>query len=538
MNVTTVREESAAARILLRAGLFPPVMKLPRVVSAMRRSGPAGIADVFALRSPSKSAIVDDDGEITYAEFARLVRLWTGAIAGQLPADRQGTVGLMCRNSRYLMVAIFAAMGTGARIVFLNTDLGATQVAAVCERENIELLIHDHEFIATLSEIPSSVPKFIADTPEVDLAGNATMATVIEAAPPSAPRRPRHRAELVILTSGSTGTPKGASRGSDDGMSMATLAGLLDRIPLRRSDRIMLAPPAFHGWGLIVSLLALAMGATLVFQRRFDAATCTARMVEYRCTAMIAVPTMLHRMMRLDEAVLAPLRGRLRIVASGGARLETAVVHEVQQRLGPVLHNFYGSTETSYISIATPADLAQDARCAGRPALGVRVMIVQNGREVPQGQSGEIFVSTSSQITQYTDGRSKPTVHGKQSTGDVGHVDAAGRLYVEGRADGMIVSGGENIFPEEVELTLLRHPDVVDAKVIATHDDEFGQVLTAVVVPTGEQIDEWALRAHVSAELSRSWVPRRFVAVEEIPRTATGKVAQSTLDRLLAVRCP
>jgi fatty-acyl-CoA synthase len=389
-----------------------------------------------------------------------------------------------------------------------------------------------------LGEIPSSVSKFVADTSEVDPAGHATMAALIEAAAPSAPRRPRHRAELVILTSGSTGTPKGASRGSGGGMSMATLAGLLDRIPLCRSDRIMLSPPAFHGWGLIVSILALAMGATLVLHRRFDAATCTARMIEYRCTALIAVPTMLHRMMRLDEADLAPLRGRLRIVASGGARLEPEVVQTIQQRLGPVLHNFYGSTETSYISIATPADLAQNVRCAGRPALGVRVMIANDGREVPQGESGEIFVSTSSQITQYTDGRSRPTLHGMQSTGDVGRLDAAGRLYVEGRADGMIVSGGENVFPEEVELTLLRHPDVIDAKVIATHDDEFGQMLTALVVSTGDQIDEPALRSHVSAELSRSWVPRRFVGVEEIPRTATGKVTQGTLDRLLAARCP
>lgn len=536
--IATAREELVAAQILRHAGLLPPVAKLARSAAALRRSGGAAAADVLALRCPAKSAVIDAHGEITYSEFARLVGQWTSAIDALLPTDQQGSVGLMCRNSRYLMIAIFAAMGVGARIVFLNTDLGPTQLAAVCEREKIEFLIHDDEFAAALSAVPATVTKVVADAQPSQDSEESTMARLIEATHPNALRRPRHRPELVILTSGSTGTPKGASRGSGGRVSLTTLAGLLERIPLRGSDRILLAPPAFHGWGLIVSILALAMGATLVFDRRFDAARCAARIAEYRCTVLIAVPTMLHRIMSLDDSVLAPMAGQLRIVASGGARLDPAIVEKTQRVLGPVLHNFYGSTETSYISIAVPADLAADPTSAGRPALGVRVMIVDDGHAAPAGKSGEIYVSTAAQISQYTDGRSKPTLNGMQSTGDIGRIDSRGRLYVEGRADGMVVSGGENIFPEEVEFTLLRHPDVTDAKVIAADDTEFGQALTALVVLAGEHVDEAALRQHVADQLSRSWVPRRFVAVAEIPRTATGKVTQSTLDDLLVVREP
>jgi fatty-acyl-CoA synthase len=213
--------------------------------------------------------------------------------------------------------------------------------------------------------------------------------------------------------------------------------------------------------------------------------------------------------------------------------MSPTVVAAVQSRFGAVLHNFYGSTEASYISIATPGELADDTDCAGRPALGVQVDIVRDGEVAPTGRSGEIYVKTAGQITQDTDGRSKETRGGMLSTGDVGWFDSQGRLYVQGRADGMIVSSGENVFPEIVELTLLRPPEVDDAKVVAVDDPEFGQTLTAIVAIKRNAIEHDTLRRILATQLSRSWVPRRFVFVPAIARTATGKVSRASVDAIL-----
>ncbi len=243
---------------------------------------------------------------------------------------------------------------------------------------------------------------------------------------------------------------------------------------------------------------------------------------------------MLKRLLALGPQRLAAIdRSHLRIIASGGAKLDTALVDDVLRQFGPVLHNLYGASETSFITIATPEDLMAEPSCAGRPPIGVRLAIVRDGKSVAPGEPGEIYVSTGGQMSGYSDGQAKAMLGGLISTGDIGRLDPEGRLFVLGRADGMVVSGGENVFPEEVELALCARPDVLDAKVVPIDDPDFGQRLRAFVVPVADTSPEVAeLKSYLAAELSRSRVPRDFVFVPEIPRTATGKVTQVSLDEL------
>jgi fatty-acyl-CoA synthase len=281
-------------------------------------------------------------------------------------------------------------------------------------------------------------------------------------------------------------------------------------------------------------MVCLLTGATVVMDRRFRAPDSLDLLVEHRCTAMMVVPTMLRRFMDLGDAQLDRIdTTRLRMIASGGAKLDTSVVLAVADRFGPVLHNLYGATEASYVTIATPDDLAAEPTTAGRAPLGVTVAILRDGAPVAPGESGQIFVRSGSQISTYTNGTSKETWQGMLNTGDTGRIDASGRLFVEGRSDGMIISGGENVFPEEVELALGRHRDIVDAAVIAVSDPDFGQRLRAFVVPRdGATITGTEVKAYVAAELSRSRVPRDVVVVPELPRGAQGKVTKTTLDAL------
>jgi fatty-acyl-CoA synthase len=277
------------------------------------------------------------------------------------------------------------------------------------------------------------------------------------------------------------------------------------------------------------------VGGTVVFDGRFDAAAAVQTIADERCNVVLAVPTMLNRLMALDESELIKIsKDQLRIVASGGARLDPQLVSGLQQRFGPVLHNLYGATEASYITIATPTDLLADPACAGRPPLGVDVAIVRGGEILPNSQTGDIYVRSASQVSRYTDGSTKETFRGMIKTGDTGHFDSDGRLVVEGRSDGMIVSGGENVFLEQVEMVLARSASIQDAKVVAVPDADFGQRLVAVVSPAFDgKVDIDDLRRHVANELSRACVPRQFIVVPEIPRTATGKVSKAMLDELV-----
>jgi fatty-acyl-CoA synthase len=194
------------------------------------------------------------------------------------------------------------------------------------------------------------------------------------------------------------------------------------------------------------------------------------------------------------------------------------------------VYNLYGSTEISYATIATPEDLADDPSTVGTVVRGSIVKIFDDdGNELPHGESGRIFVGNLSQFEGYTGGGSKEEIQGLMSSGDVGHFDERGRLYIDGRDDEMIVSGGENVFPAEVEELLASHEQIEEAAVIGVEDEKFGQRLKAFVVSRGDGLSEDDVKKYVKENLANYKVPRDVVFVEELPRNATGKVLKREL---------
>jgi fatty-acyl-CoA synthase len=519
-----------------RAGLIGgdrPSVTIAGVRASLRFGQMGGAVMVAALRHGDKPGVIDERGTLTFVELDER----TGALACALRARGVGEgdgVGVLCRNHRGFLEITFAAAKVGARVLLLNTDFGGPQLADVCRREGLALLCHDEEYLDLVAGIDAPCGRLLAWTDGPP--GEGSLEAAIAAYRGHAPEPPTEQASLVLLTSGTTGTPKGAPRSG--GRSLAPIGALLSKVPYRAGESGYVAAPMFHGLGFTQMLLLVTLGCTVICERRFKPERVLDAVATGRPSSLIVVPVMLSRIISLIEA--APERydtSSVRIVFCSGAQLEPELVRRAQRTLGDVVYNFYGSTEVAYATFATPEDLRAAPGTAGRVPFGAIVRLYDaDGRPVVgAGRTGRIFVGNGYQFEGYTGGGNKELIDGLMSTGDVGHFDAAGRLFIDGRDDDMIISGGENLFPGEVEELLITHPAVDEAAVIGVEDAEFGQRLAAfVVVKPGAVATADELQDFVKGNLARYKVPRDVEFLAELPRTPTGKVLKRRLRELHA----
>ena len=468
--------------------------------------------------------MVDELGELTWGELHRRSNSLARALA-ERGVGEGDSVAVMCRNHRGFIDASIAIAKLGADILYLNTAFAGPQLVEVLEREAPSLVIHDEEFTGLLAG--AHVERRVLAWTDGDAAGRETLEQLVASYDEGDLQPPQRHARIVILTSGTTGAPKGAPR-KEAGIDAAV--SLLSRMPLRAGWRTHIAAPLFHTWGFAHLALAMLLGSTVVLRRTFDPETALRTAQDERCQSMVVIPVMLQRMLALDPERLDGIDlSRVEVVASSGSALPATLAQAWMDRFGDNLYNIYGSTEVAYASIATPEDLRADPTSAGRPPHGTVVRILdESGAELPQGETGRIFVGNGLLFEGYTNGGSKEVVDGLMSSGDVGYFDGAGRLHVAGRDDDMIVSGGENVFPQEVEDCLVTHELVGEVAAIGVVDDDYGQRLRAFVVRTGD-VSEDELRDHVKANLARFKVPREIVFLDELPRNATGKILKREL---------
>ena len=537
MSVTDrVLQKLFTAKTLVGAGVATPTRpdKVAKAVLALHRFGPTPAAGytVSAIRHPTATAIVDDLGTLTFAEVHRR----TNALAHALRAQGVGqgsSVAIMCRNHRGFVDTTIALSKLGAHALYLNTAFAGPQITEVAEREQPTAIVYDAEFENLVHDAGKGRKRFIAWHDADEPAGDPRLEDLIRSGDASDVDAPSEKGRVVILTSGTTGSPKGAQRRQPESLEPA--AALFDMIPLRAREHTMLAAPMFHSWGFAHFTLGMALSSTLVMRRKFDPEDTLSAMAQHECTALVVVPVMLQRILELPAETIDRYDLRsLRVIAASGSALPGELAIRVMDRFGDVLYNLYGSTEVAWATIATPKDLREAPGTAGRPPRGTVVKLLdEDGHEVPPGETGRIFVGNEMAMDEYTGGGGKQVVEGLMSSGDVGNFDEHGRLFVAGRDDEMIVSGGENVFPREVEDLLARHDAVCDVAVIGIVDEEFGQRLRAfVVVEPGREPTEDELKDHVKANLARYKIPREIVFIDELPRNATGKV----LKRALAER--
>lgn len=528
------------AHKMFEAGAFKiePPQNFVAMVADIRRWGEFGMIPALnARRTPNRAAVVDDDGEMTFAELDEASHAVANGLLAMGVKGGDG-VALLIRNHRWFLVALYGAARTGARLILLNSEFSGPQIKEVSEREGAKVIIYDDEYTDAVSNAEPPLGKLRAldknpDKAEPSGSTDETLAELIaRSSKDPAPKATKH-AKIIILTSGTTGTPKGANRSTPP--SLAPIGGILSHVPFRAGEVTSLPAPMFHALGFLHGSIAMMLGSTLVLRRRFKPATVLTDIAKNKVTAMVVVPVMLSRILdEFEKTDPKPDLSSLRIVFVSGSQLGAELATRAMKDLGPVIYNLYGSTEIAFASIARPEDLRKNPATVGPVVKGVKVRLYdENGKEVPRGEVGRIFVGNTFPFEGYTGGGGKQIIDGLMSSGDVGYFDHNDLLYVSGRDDEMIVSGGENVFPAEVEDLISGHPEVVEATALGVEDKEWGHRLRAFVVKTDDaSIDEDAIKRYVKDHLARYKVPREVIFLDELPRNPTGKILKRELRNL------
>jgi len=527
----SVSDSLFEAKVLHEAGILglerpDKVAKIAATFLRWGASPATGIATA-AIHHPHETYLIDELGSLSFERVHRRTNALARAFAAMGIGYGDG-VGIMCRNHRGFVDATLAAAKLGASALYLNTMFAGPQLVEVMLREGPKALVYDEEFADLLDGVDGGVARVTAwcdgEPPGQTIEGLIAANDDSNLKPP--PDKPR----FVILTSGTTGAPKGAQRSSPDGL--LAMAALIDKIPYRSRETMMIAAPLFHSWGFFHFVISLPTASTVVLRRRFDEEGTLRAVQEHRAQVLAVVPVMLQRILRQPvETTDSFDLSSLRITSASGSTLPGELAIEWMDRFGDTIYNLYGSTEVAYATVATPEDLRAAPGTAGRPPRGTAVRLYDEaGHEVPKGEVGRIFVGNEMSFEGYTGGGGKEVIDGLLSSGDVGHFDADGRLFIDGRDDEMIVSGGENVFPREVEDLLADHDAVVEVAVIGVEDEEFGQRLKAFVVLAAEaDASEDELRSHIKANLAAYKAPREIEFLDELPRNATGKVLKREL---------
>ncbi|MCH9642007.1 MAG: long-chain-fatty-acid--CoA ligase FadD2 [Actinomycetia bacterium] len=528
------------ARKMFEAGALKlePPKDIAAFVSDMRRWGEIGMIPALnARRYPHRVAAVDDEGEITFGELNDAANAVANALLAQGVRGGDG-VAILARNHRWFLVSVFAAARVGARIIMLNSEFSGPQIKEVSEREGAKLIIYDDEYAAAVAHAEPELGKLraLGVNPDSDQPSGSTDETlaqlVARADGRPAPKATKH-ASIIILTSGTTGTPKGANRSAPP--SLAPIGGVLSSVPFRAAEVTSLPAPMFHALGFLHATIAMMLGSTLVLRRRFKPAVALADIEKHKATAMVVVPVMLSRLLdELEKTSPKPDLSSLRIVFVSGSQLGAELATRALKDLGPVIYNLYGSTEVAFASIAGPQHLSINPGTVGPVVKGMKVKILDdNGNEVPRGEVGRIFVGNFFPFEGYTGGGGKQIIDGMLSSGDVGYFDDNDLLFVSGRDDEMIVSGGENVFPAEVEDLVSGHPEIVEATALGVDDKDWGSRLRCYAVKVeGSEIDEDVVKAYVKDNLARYKVPREVIFLDELPRNPTGKILKRQLREI------
>ncbi len=501
--MSRLRLAGRVLRVLWRSGLLrmTPRQWLALGLSVWRCGvSYAALAALAAARFGDRVALEDEQGVLTFPELLAHAE----ALAERLQRERGlhpgGQAALLARNGRSFVVGLLGLSRLGADVLLLNPESPEAALAQILTRQGVELVLHDEELGAKLASVPREPIRLPDPCVGVPLP------------------RVRRAGRLVLLTSGSTGGPKSIRRRPSLMSVLPSAAALLDALPVRLHAPVLLAIPLFHGYGLGALAMALATGSPLQLSRRLDVGLLLGRPSNVEGGVLVTVPTLLGRWMRQSEAC-----PRLAAIVCGSEPLPPALCAQALDRCGPVVFNFYGSTEAGLVALATPPLLQQAPGTVGQVAPGTDLRLLDGGgQRVPAGELGRIHVRGPFVLHAGPDGW--------YDTGDLGRFDSEGRLFVCGRADHMFVSGGENVYPEETEGLLAAHPSLEDAAVTVVPDPEFGQRMIGLVVPRpGAAFDEEALRAWLGGRLERFKLPRRIHAVAEIPRNSVGKIDRKAL---------
>lgn len=485
---------------------------------------------------PDRIALVDDDGLLTFSGLRTDARRFAQGLKAR-GVTEGSIIAIMARNGRGIVLPMIAAGYLGAQAMILNVGSSPEQIKRIISEHGADVLVVDDEYAGVLDSLPT--PGVIAYG-HVD--GHPSITDIITEYHPdiTLAHRPKQQ-PTVIMSSGTYGIPKGVTLPVP--RTPKVLGGIVNKIPWRVGGVVQLTASMFHAWGWLNLHLGLATGSTLVTHRYYDPNQAAADCERYKVTGIVSAAVFLRELIDAVDAHKGTI-GPLDFIVSSGNAIPPQLVRELIARFGPVVCNFYGSTEHGQISIASGEEMAADPTTAGTPGLGVRLTVFRDdGQEAAVGEEGAVFSSNSMSTMGFLSSRDHAdTRDGMIATGDRGYIDASGRLYICGRADDMVIKGGENVFPREVEEFLGTVDGVDDVFVHGIQDDIIARLDAFIVRGTladGSQLTAAQVRDIVRANLANHNVPDRVYWVDWLPRNDGGKVVPRELsERILDLDDP
>lgn len=491
-----------------------------RLITAISKYGinPLALLQIAANRYKNRVALVDENETLTYNELGTQINQLAILLKQDYHLQQGQKVGLICKNHNNIVKAIFALSGLGVDLYLLNSEMSSNQFHSLLEQHDFQLLIYDQEWediIAVSSYTRARLLAYHDDLPAM----NHLLARAVDE------KQKLKRASfgrLVILTGGTTGRAKEAAHRPSIFNYLNPFIAFVTRLNVNKQQTAYIATPIYHGYGVAVLLLLIAIGKKIVICRKFEATNACRLIREHQVEFITVVPLMLHKLLKHNVDDLRSLA----CIASGGAELNPRLVEETLNKLGPVLYNLYGTSEAGLNCIATPQDLMLSPKTIGRIIEGVRLQIVDaHMKRVEIGRLGQFCITNRWSMT----GRKQSLIE----TGDIGYRDERGLYYLCGRVDDMVVSAGENVYPIEVEHVLIHHPHVEDVAVIGVADEVFGQRLKAFVLCSPDaHLSKAELLDWLRPRVARYQMPREIIIVDEMPYTAVGKLNKKLLRQL------
>jgi fatty-acyl-CoA synthase len=512
------------------AGLRAAVIGLVQA----RKLGPAGAMMVHAANHPHRECLIDKYRRLTYQEATQeTVRLADGLLRiGCRPKD---TVGIMLKNRSEFLLIANAAARIGCPVVQLSHRLKAEEAGYILDNANAKYLFFEDSLAALVRRLPEKAKSLHQSIAVSEAEGFLSYKSLgAQGDPKAKPPRLDEDPKLLIYTSGTTGKPKGAARKTGLSVLGPTMA-FLDALGLKSDDRHLAVCPLYHSAGVGFAVFTLLLGGTVVILEHFDAEEVLRKIEQERLTTAMMVPTMYRRLVDLPREVFQKYdTSSLRRLVTGAALMPVPLQEAIAERFGHKLCDFYGSTETGWNTLAGPEDLRRKPGSIGKVIEGNQIKLLdKQGVEVRQGEVGQLYVRSMMQIEGYhaDDEATQASMRdGFFSVGDLAYQDAEGYYFLAGRKTDMVISGGVNIYPKEVEDGLHQHPAVIDAAVIGVPHDEWGEALRAFLVLRPEiKASEAEIKAFCKEKMADFKCPREIYFVDELPRNPTGKVLKKDL---------
>ena len=460
-----------------------------------------------AKNKPNGIALNDGKNILTYKEFYVETLKLCSYLFDNYQITTRKRVGIMCRNNISAIELMVAASSLGADIFLLNVELSSTQLIDLSTKNKLDLIISEDEFAEKLKFLAQNKILFSSQINEIK--NNAEITKI----------KTKKAGNIIVLTGGTSGNFTVTKRKPSVFNFLNPFFALLTNLDLDKYNSIYIAVPIYHGFGFSALIIAMILGVEIFIQDKFETQNACDFIEKNKIEVITLVPLMLRRMLNLEPLKLKSIKK----ILSGGASLNPQLVKQTQSTLGDKLYNLYGTTESGFSIMAKPENLAYNTRTIGKKINGVNLKITDNeGNILGANEIGVINLST------------KWSMNNKEdkwlSTGDLAYIDETGCVFLCGRADDMIVSGGENVYPISLENILAKHEAVENVAVIGVDDDEFGQRLKAfVVIKKNFETDEQKIFDWLDGKIARYEKPVKIVFIDDLPYTPVGKVNKKVL---------